>query len=365
MKVIILCPRTPRLNYGGLENFSLRLAEKILGEGHEAEIFTTAEKPLPLGSLIGPVRVREFPVFAPNDSYYFSLPLYNALRKEKADIIHSVGYNNLLTFAGLLAKKPGQKYVVSINLGGDPPPLRKILNFFYDMAVNFFADRIDHVICVSPFELNNFRKRLMVPENKFSLIPMGVEIERIRKVKAGKKGNYILAAGRFVHLKQFHNLIPAFALVAREKPDVKLMLIGSGPLEAQLRQQVKELGIERKVVFEKPVPLDKMDYVRRKMKESLMFANLVDCGYEGIISYEAMACEVPVLLTDSRGVMEYVKKGYAQAVTDPNDHVAVKQKIMEILGNPGKYTPHNPEIYSWKQVNEEVYRVYKKVLKQN
>jgi len=187
MKVIIICPRTPRLYYGGLENLTLKIAEKTAELGSKAEIFCTSKNPK--DSKIGKINIKEFPAFSPNESYYFSLQLYNALKKSDADVIHSIGYNNLLTLLGLIAKKKSQKFVLSLNIGGEPPLFRKILHLFYNPLVNFFADRIDKVICVTQQEFELFRKKLRVPEEKFSIVQTGIDIEKIKEVKAGKKGN--------------------------------------------------------------------------------------------------------------------------------------------------------------------------------
>lgn len=361
MKAVILCPRTPRLNYGGLENYTLRLAQRLADEGNAVEIFTTS--PHPKDYEIGKIRVREFPAFAPNDNYFLSIEAFLALRSDDADLLYSVGYNNLLTLAGMLAKKKRQKFVVSINLSGDPPPLRKALNFFYDIAVNMLSNRIGWVVCVSQYELETFKRRLWsVGAEKFSIVPMGIDIEPIRKAKAGKKGNFILSAGRFVKVKQFHNLIPAFSILAKKIPDVKLVLLGSGPLDGQLRGLAQNSGAGGRIFFEKPVPLARISELHGKMKESRLFVNLVDCGYEGIISYDAMACEVPVLLCDRKGKLEYVEKGYAQAITNPEEHGAVAEKMAEMLANPDKYTPRKPKIHSWEEITGMMLSIFNKVL---
>ncbi len=356
MKVTILCPRTPRLNYGGLENYTLRLCEKLSQMGHTAQIFTTS--PSPQDNYVGKTLIREFPAFAPGDSYYFSAEAYAALRESDSDIIYSVGYNNLLTLAGLVAKKNRQKFIVSINLSGDPPPFRKALNVFYDMIVNTMAGRIDAVICVSPYELETFKKRLKVPHEKFHLLPMGIDIGPIRKVKAGRKGNYILSAGRFVRVKQFHNLILSFAMLAKKMPKIRLLLLGSGPLESELRRLAQQSGAGDRIDFTPGVPLDRIAELHRKMKESRLFVNLVDCGYEGIISYEAMACEVPVLLCDRKGKLEYVEKGYAQAIRDPENHAQATEKMLQMLKSPEKYTPKNPKIHTWEEITRRAVEIF-------
>lgn len=57
------------------------------------------------------------------------------------------------------------------------------------------------------------------------------------------------AVGRFVPVKLYDHLIAAYAQVVKKHDHIRLMLIGMGPLEDALRAQVKELGLEQRVMF--------------------------------------------------------------------------------------------------------------------
>lgn len=57
------------------------------------------------------------------------------------------------------------------------------------------------------------------------------------------------AVGRFVPVKLFDQLIAACAELAKKHESVRLLLIGMGPLEASLRAQVHQLGLDERVVF--------------------------------------------------------------------------------------------------------------------
>lgn len=57
------------------------------------------------------------------------------------------------------------------------------------------------------------------------------------------------AHGRLANVKGYDYLLQAFAPLAREHNNAKLLLIGDGPLYAQLQQQAKDLGIEQQVIF--------------------------------------------------------------------------------------------------------------------
>lgn len=57
------------------------------------------------------------------------------------------------------------------------------------------------------------------------------------------------AHGRLVNVKGYDYFLQAFAPLAREQNNAKLLLIGDGPLYGQLQQQAKDLGIEQQVIF--------------------------------------------------------------------------------------------------------------------
>ena len=362
MKIVLLCPKTPRINYGGIEKFVLKIAKYVEKQGDEVEIFCTSKQPK--DTFIGKIKVREFPGFSPNESYYFSLPLLNALKTSDADIIHCLAYSNLLMLEGLISKKKNQKFILSINIGGSPPLFRRILHLFYTPLINLFAKKIDKVLCYTELELEEYSKKLKVPKKDFLVIQTGTDIEAIKKVKAGKKKNYIISPGRFVKIKNFHHLIPSFAKISKNFPETKLLLIGSGPMEKQLRTMVKQLKIDGKVIFEKPVPLNRMNEVHKKIKESKLVALLTDCGSECTMGCEAIACGVPVLFADSKGATKSVQTGDAHAVKNPKDHDEVAKKIEAILSNPKKFTPKNPKLLSWAEATPMTYAVYTEVFKQ-
>tara|TARA_Y100000310_G_scaffold114026_1_gene112467 strand:- start:571 stop:909 length:339 start_codon:yes stop_codon:yes gene_type:complete len=108
--------------------------------------------------------------------------------------------------------------------------------------------------------------------------------------------------------------------------------------------------------------MNKMGEVHKKIKESRGVVLLTDSGYEGIMGFESIACNVPVIFADSRGITDAVNRGYAQGVKDPANYEEVAEKIIQILENPAKFTPKNPKILSWEEVTMQVYNVYKDVL---
>lgn len=100
--------------------------------------------------------------------------------------------------------------------------------------------------------------------------------------------------GRFHNQKNHSFLLEIFAELAAQRSDAKLLLVGNGPLEQQLREQVQALGIAEKVIFagvrsDIPQILSAMDV--------FVFPSL----YEGMPNtvIEAQATGLPCIIADT------------------------------------------------------------------
>ena len=72
---------------------------------------------------------------------------------------------------------------------------------------------------------------------------------RIRNA-AGLNGDFVVGhVGRFSYQKNHEKLVAVFYGLTKIRKNVKLLLVGTGELENQVKQQVKEYGIEKNVIF--------------------------------------------------------------------------------------------------------------------
>lgn len=115
------------------------------------------------------------------------------------------------------------------------------------------------------------------------------------------RGEHILFVGRLAYRKGLSRLLDAFALLPRSGPR-KLELIGTGPLEADLRNQAHRLGIADRVIFRGF--LDRSG-VREALRRAALFVNPADYETGPLTLLEAMACVVPVVSTRTGLVAEF------------------------------------------------------------
>lgn len=122
---------------------------------------------------------------------------------------------------------------------------------------------LDRVICQS----NAMASQLLanapyLGENVVRVVPNPLNLDNALKMAAVESspvvGQYICAAGRLIAIKGFDLLIKAFSRLLVQHPDLRLVILGAGPLHAKLNLLIKELGIDKNVMLigyqENPYP---------------------------------------------------------------------------------------------------------------
>ncbi|MBQ8426736.1 MAG: glycosyltransferase family 1 protein [Clostridia bacterium] len=144
-----------------------------------------------------------------------------------------------------------------------------------------------------------------VDKNRVSILHNAVDLkffeyditarENIRKEFGIEDGQIVIGhVGRFMKQKNHEFLLCVFKQICDERPNAKLMLVGKGELESEIRAQIKQLDIEDKVIFtgvrsDVPKLLSAMDV--------FVFPSL----YEGMPNtvIEAQATGLPCVIADT------------------------------------------------------------------
>lgn len=353
MKIILTCPRTPRLYHTGLENLTLSLAKALAAEGLDIEIFTTAPEPLE-GAKVGGIAVREFRGIVLNESYFFSKGLFDAIRSSNADIVQAQGYNNLVSLLALMAKRQGQKFVFYLCASGASSPLRKALRGIFDLAVRAYSGNVGLVIYSGEDERHIFGR--LFPRAQSMVFPPPVELEKIHSAKARQQKNRLICVGRMVNTKGYPNLLPSFALAVKKNSLARLVIVGDGPMRAEYERMSLELGIAKNVEFIGTVSHG--EYIIELKKSSAIVLLLEFTNISSVVC-EALAAKIPVIAS-ADSIPEYSRKGYVVPV-NPQNHGEVAQAILDVLTSPKKFVAKNPPVYSWKQIGKRLAATYKKL----
>ncbi len=186
---------------------------------------------------------------------FFSPALFAAILREPADVV-VIHYPNPFAelFVFLRRVLRGTPYVVYYHNDVVPSTLvRRILWFLYAPFCLLFLSAADAIVATSPAYakvspwLRIFRKKVVVVHNAPFNPP---------DPYWGKREKYFLFVGRLVPYKGVEYLLRGFALFVKKHPGWRLKIIGSGPLEKNLKRLAEDLGIAEHVDFMGSVPDD-------------------------------------------------------------------------------------------------------------
>ena len=185
-----------------------------------------------------------------------------------------------------------------------------------------------HVIAVSDRVATYAAREFQIPPERLSTIPNGVDLDHYRPTgRPQEAGTCVIGCTARLHRKNDHpTLLRAFAAVSQRRPEARLLLVGRGPEEANLRACASSLGVAARVQFvgeqEDVVPyLHRMDvYVQSSVAEGMPNSVL-----------EAMACGLPVVATSVGGTTEVVLDGETGRLVPPGDPAAMADAMLKLL----------------------------------
>lgn len=203
-------------------------------------------------------------------------------------------------------------------------PQTWVLDMAQQRLWRHWAGSIDTVITLS----ETMRRRLEaegVPVAR--VLPNGVRSRPARPPLSGPPT--VLYAGRLVAEKGVEVLVEAFARVAREVPDARLLIAGAGPLDAALRQRVARVGVAERT--ELTGHLDRDDLERRA---EAAWVQVVPGLWEeplGNVTLEAMMRGTAVVASDLGGPGEVVQHGRTGLLVQPGSAGHLADALRSLL----------------------------------
>lgn len=189
-------------------------------------------------------------------------------------------------------------------------------------------------LCVSGFIKAQLITRGFPPE-KLLVQHSGVNIDKEYGMDDPASGGYVMFAGRFVEKKGIPSLIEAVRRLEAEGPTLRLVLVGDGPMEAELRGAAAAL---RQVEFRGWMPNDEL---RRWMRGALALCvpsqRASDGDAEGLptVVIEAMAAGTPVIGSRHAGIGEAVEDGHTGFLIPEQDPEALAAALRRLIDEPG------------------------------
>lgn len=325
VKLLLVAPYfTPHL--GGLETYAFNIAKGLM-QTCDYEVVVVTSNPNVKKQIVEDyygIKVYRLPIMLQisntplNPLWYRTLK--SIIRTEKPDIINS---HQPVPFIGDLAALLAGNipFVLTYHEGS----MRKhkflfdIVIFLYEMLVfPHTARKATKIICSSNFVRNTFLKRYAF---KGTVIHPGVDISLFKPNPTTKKENnlilFICRSKNMQKMKGLYYLLDAIKAL----PDIKLCIVGEKGIFPG--ERIISAGIKRG-----------KDLVEEIQKASVVvLPSLAEVESFGMVLIEAMACQTPVVGTNTGGIPEVIEDGMDGFVVPTKDSNALALAISKIMAD--------------------------------
>jgi len=386
MKILMLSWEYPPKTVGGLANHVYNLSKSLVNMGHEVHVITSEYGEALKDQVEEGVFVhRAAPYNIETDDFTkWVMHLNFSMIEEGIRLVNKFGGFDIVHAHDWLSLYSGKAIKGIFNVPmvctihateyGRNGGIRTDMQRYISSAEWFLTYESWKVIACSDYMKNEIRNVFNLPEEKIWVIPNGVDgesfnlefdYESFRRNYALDEEKIVFYVGRHVYEKGIHLLIEAAPDILREYNNTKFVIAGKGPMTEELKNRVKALGIEEKVMFTGYMS-DETRNKLYKVSNAAVFPSL----YEpfGIVALEAMAAECPVIVSDTGGLGEIITHKYngMKIITGVVD--SVRDNVVELLKNEqlAEYVKKNAlkdvyVKYTWNKIAEHTNLVYKRV----
>jgi glycosyltransferase involved in cell wall biosynthesis len=295
------------MEMGGAEKLTATLCRLQRDRGHSASVHCLYE----VGVLGEKLRSEGFEVILHRPSGFIQLMhcLYKWFRASRPDVVHCHNATAAI-IAAFPAKFAGVKTVIVTRHGLVKPPYQIRRELKFALASRW----CDWIVGVCEGTQTNLRAAPFAARDKIIHIYNGALPADIRAVPRPKSGFTLLHVGRLAPTKDHATLLRAVALTRAHHPNVRLWMIGDGPLEASLRKLSEELGLKECVTFFG----EQADVSPFLLAADLFVISSVTEGLP-VSLLEAMSVGLPAVVTDVGGMAEIARLSGAVTLVPSSD----------------------------------------------
>lgn len=357
---------------GGAEKRIYEIGKRLAENGHEVHLFGVkwweGEDVIEYEGMVlhGVCRSRDLYVNerrSISEAMIFSISLFRPLMKEKFDIIDvSVfPYFSCFTVKAVSVLRSTPAFFTWHEVWND---------YWYEYMgrVGVFGLVIERIvskissntIAVSDMTKKNLES-LGLDVQKITVVPNGIDLDRILAISPANKICDILFIGRLIKEKNVDILLKSMTRFFFKNPAAKLHIIGQGPEKEKLLTLVENLGVHDNAEF-----FDFMEYgeLLGRIKSSKVLVLPSSREGFGIVVIEAFACGTPVVTVKAkRNAAQYLVNSSCGCVVEL-DPDAIADSIEKIIQNNSLHQDmsraavEKSKNYDWNNIVPELLYTY-------
>lgn len=204
-----------------------------------------------------------------------------------------------------------------------------------------------------------------IPDDKIEVIGCGVDPKEFNFKQLKFEKPTIICISRLVAYKKIDNLVWAFAAVRKKIPNLKLIIVGSGPQESSLKKIAQMIKVDKNISHFKN--LSRAELIK-KLKSSHILCLPSEVEGFGICVIEAAAAQVPYVVSDIDVLKEVSKNGKGGLFFKTGSIKDLSKKIEDLLLDKNLYDKKSREgltlskFYKWDDIAIKTEVIYKSLL---
>ncbi len=303
---------------------------------------------------------------------------------KSCDIVHALDGWPYGVIAAVFSLGLGKKIVITtIGTGAVQPlyqPIKKqLLIWAYRKA--------DQITAIS----NNTKREILrvIPDLKIEVINHGVDFDKYQisnipeaeqarygagkyqsDAKVQKLKPYILSVGTLKKRKGYEYSIKVFAQIAPKFPDLKYVIVGSGPEYQNLKSQISHLKLQDRVIFLKDLSEEELVGLYKNAELFILLPQDINKDIEGfgLVFLEAAACGLPIVSSRGTSAEDAVLDGENGTLVSPSDHLEAADAMEKILSDSmlresfSRESLNFARTMDWQKVVQNYISIYKQLI---
>lgn len=185
--------------------------------------------------------------------------------------------------------------------------------------------------------MREFLIETLRPQRSVEVMSMGVDLQnRFLPVDGvARNPDEVLFVGRLVEKKGVTVLLRAVARARNRLPQLKVRIVGDGPLRAGLEAEAEALGIADQVTFTGAVMQDRLPALYSAAAVAVVPSVVARSGDQeglGLVTVEALGCGCAVIASDLPAIRDVISPGENGLLVAPEDADALADALARMLG---------------------------------
>lgn len=322
--------------------YDRRFLEKMVVRGHQPYLISyepgeivrvdgVAALHYDLGYIPGFARLQCQPLFCRSVAWH----LTKVLQRIEPDVLHT-GYIQPHGYYGALT---GFHPTLSMPWGSDIL-IRPDRRLDHKQMAQLTLREADAVTCDCQLVKDRIVELANCDSNKVIVFPWGIDLSifkctngssKVRERLRWEDKEILIMTRQFQPVYGIEIFLDALPAIIRERPMVRVVLVGSGPLERDYRSRIKELGLNEHVYFAGSV--DEVAMAEYLNAADVYVTTSLSDGTSACM-LEAMACGLPVVVSDAPAYFEWVEDGVNGFIVRRRDTARLTERIVTLLDNP-------------------------------